>query len=111
GLQTTLAAQVMSFPLLALYFQRISLIAPLANLLVAPLIPLAMLFSALTLIPFIGTFFGFYAFGILKLALFLTHILAQIPFADVPFTIGNSWLLLWYAIFAFLIFKMQKKAF
>ena len=42
-LGVSLAAQVATLPLILLHFGRLSLISPLANLLVAPVVPLAML--------------------------------------------------------------------
>lgn len=50
SLMTTLAAQVFATPLIVVYFGRFSLIAPLANICVAPIVPLAMLFSAAALL-------------------------------------------------------------
>lgn len=47
-LAVTLAAQIMTLPVIALNFQRISLISPLANVLVQPAIPLLMLLGAVT---------------------------------------------------------------
>ena len=49
-LATTFAAQVMTLPIIALNFQRISLISPLANLLVQPAIPAVMLLGAIVAI-------------------------------------------------------------
>ncbi|HEX5578864.1 MAG TPA: DNA internalization-related competence protein ComEC/Rec2, partial [Candidatus Limnocylindria bacterium] len=43
----TMAAQVTTLPVILLNFERLSLIAPLANVLVVPLVPLVMLGSAL----------------------------------------------------------------
>lgn len=58
-LSPTLAAQIMTLPLIAFYFGQISLIAPLANLLVLPLIPLTMFFSFVAgIIPFLSYFLG-----------------------------------------------------
>lgn len=45
-LATTIAAQIMTLPVIALNFQRISLISPLANLLVQPAIPPMMVTGA-----------------------------------------------------------------
>lgn len=56
ALQLTLAAQISTAPLLVLLFKRISLIAPITNLLVAPFIPLAMLLG------FVGTCISFIYF-------------------------------------------------
>jgi len=51
-LGVSLAAQLSTLPLILLHFGRLSLISPLANLLVAPVVPLAMLGAA------IGTLLG-----------------------------------------------------
>lgn len=47
-LAATLAAQIMTLPVIALNFERISLVSPLANVLVQPAIPLMMVTGALT---------------------------------------------------------------
>lgn len=41
----SLAAQIMTFPLIALIFGTLSLVSPLANVLILPLVPLAMLLT------------------------------------------------------------------
>ncbi len=46
-LGVSLAAQLSTLPLILLHFGRLSLISPLANLLVAPIVPLAMLGAAI----------------------------------------------------------------
>lgn len=46
SVQMTLAAQIATAPLILFLFRRLSLVAPLTNLLVAPVIPLAMLLGA-----------------------------------------------------------------
>jgi competence protein ComEC len=46
-LGVSLAAQLSTLPLILLHFGRLSLISPLANLLVAPVVPLAMLGAAM----------------------------------------------------------------
>lgn|GEM_PF-293676 len=52
-LQTTIAAQLFTAPLIAFLFDRFSIVSPLANVLVAPAVPLAMLFG------FLGTAMSF----------------------------------------------------
>lgn len=47
-LRTSLAAQVFSAPIIFLYFKQISFISPVANLLVAPIVPFLMVFGFLT---------------------------------------------------------------
>ncbi len=85
---TTLAAQVATFPILILQFDRLSLISPVANVAVVSFMPLAMLFGFLALvvswmwwdaalaIAYVGWFF-------LKIILALAHLLAQVPYASI----------------------------
>ncbi len=49
ALTATLAAQILALPLIMYHFGTVSLIAPLANVLLAPVLPLAMLLGGLTL--------------------------------------------------------------
>ena len=53
ALQMTVAAQISTAPLILFLFGRVSLISPIANVLVAPAIPFAMLFG------FVGTALSF----------------------------------------------------
>lgn len=92
-LGVSLAAQLATLPLILLHFGRLSLISPLANLLVAPVVPLAMLGAA------VGTLVGPLIVGPLSallaapllLASWLpltlmtrgASILAQVPLANV----------------------------
>jgi competence protein ComEC len=56
----TLAAQVFTLPIILSAFGRVSLIAPLTNLLVLPLVPLSMGFIALAL----GSYFIYHVLGL-----------------------------------------------
>ncbi len=109
ALQTTLAAQIMALPLVALYFGRISLVSPVANLLVAPLVPLAMFFSFFTFFPGFHFFSGFLAYGILHFALFITHVFSQIPFADTPLSTEGIGLGIWYGILGIAWYYFSQK--
>ncbi|MFA6259756.1 MAG: ComEC/Rec2 family competence protein, partial [Candidatus Peribacteraceae bacterium] len=69
-------------------FGRFSLVAPFANVLVAPVIPLAMLFGfAGTVLSFIAFFPGqmiaYLGWGCLEWIVQITTILANIPYASV----------------------------
>lgn len=90
SLAATIAAEIATLPVSMLLFRQISLVAPLSNLLVAPLIPLTML------IGFIATLFGALyqplgllistiAWGLLSLIIEIVHISASIPFAAIHF--------------------------
>ncbi len=53
----SMGAIICTAPLIAYYFGTVSLVAPLANLLVLPMVPYLMLFGALGLIPYLKIFF------------------------------------------------------
>lgn len=94
ALLLTLSAQLATFPFIVFYFGRLSLISPLANLAVAPLLPFAMLFSGLSLLASpVALLASVYIKGII----FATRLLAKVPYADVPVTLS-----FWQFIFSLL---------
>ncbi len=104
ALITTIAASSVSVPWATFRFGTFSFIAPLANILVLPFIPLAMLFG------FIGLMTSFVAFplgrilavpGSLLLELMVSIItaLGALPFAALENTTMPLWILLLYYIF------------
>lgn len=92
-LGVSLAAQLSTLPLILLHFGRLSLISPLANLLVAPVVPLAMLgaatgviFGALLVTPAVGLLLApLSLLAWLPLAAMVrgAGLLAGVPFANV----------------------------
>lgn len=87
ALVTTLAAQTFATPVLIVHFERLSLIAPIANVLVVSLIPLAMLTSFLALLVSYLWFGGgvavaYLAWFFLQSILFIAHFLSHLPFAS-----------------------------
>ncbi len=89
----TVAAQVFVVPWVAVLFGRISLVAVLSNTLVAPAVPLAMLFGFLgTLASFLffplGQLISLIAFGFLEWIILVADFTARIPFA--AFTVNSS---------------------
>ena len=86
ALLLTLAAQIATLPFMGLHFGQVSLIAPLANLLVAPFLPLAMLFSALAVLlkqPFV-LLAWFFLWVVEQTAL----LLAKLPWIQVRFQLS-----------------------
>lgn len=86
-LTETLSAQIMVLPLLILYFGKLSFIAPLANVLVLWIIPLAMLLafstSVATLIWWpLGKIVSIFAWPALTYITAMSNLLAKIPFAS-----------------------------
>ena len=91
-LGVSLAAQLATLPLILLHFGRLSVISPLANLLMAPFVPLAMLGAVLGAIA--GPLVGFPVVGLAAAAVSLAawlplaamvrgaSLMAQVPFAS-----------------------------
>lgn len=112
ALQLTIAAQITTLPTLVYYFGTISLISPIANVLVAPLLPLIMLLGFLVLvagwIPVVGnliimqiSFFCEFFFIIIKL-------LGGIPYASLDIPVQNLLILgLVYILIFWFLFKLK----
>ncbi len=86
SLASTLAAIALTQPIILLYFGQASLVAPLVNLLVLPLVPLAMLtgFCVAVLngiVPALGAFVAWIAWAPLKLMVSLVSLGAAMPLA------------------------------
>ncbi len=82
----TLAAELMTLPLIMLSFGQLSLVALAANVLVVPLIPAAMLFSAVamvagSLVPQMAGWLAWPAQILLTYMLDIVHLIASVPSA------------------------------
>lgn len=115
ALTITIAAQIFAMPWVVLQFGTLSLISPLANILVAPLIPFAMLFgflgTVISVLSFpVGQLIGFVAWGCMELIVLITTTLANIPFASITIpNIGMIVVGLYYsAVIAGLIFLHRR---
>jgi competence protein ComEC len=89
-LKVTLAAQIFTVPIIFIYFRQISLISPLSNLLVAPIIPPLMIFGFLTVILgkinyFLGLLPSYICYGLLTYLIWIVETLSKIPFAFIQF--------------------------
>jgi competence protein ComEC len=93
SLAISLAAEASTLPIVLLTFGRVALVAPLANLVIVPLVPAAMAAGGLALaagwlgaagLPqAIVTSLGLPAWAILGLLIWLVHAAAGLPFASV----------------------------
>jgi competence protein ComEC len=94
-LLTTLSAIVATLPLILFDFGRLSLVAPLVNILVLPAVPGAMLLGFLSTLPFFGSGFAFAANIILLYILKITEWFAGLRYAslNVKISIYVFWLL------------------
>ncbi len=112
-LLATCSAIIATGPLILLQFERFSLVAPLVNILILPVIPATMLFGFLSIIPFIGYGFGFISQGLLWYELAITRLFAHVPYASLEFHI-DAWIFaLLYAdiilVFIFLRLLLKQK--
>lgn len=99
NLQVTLSAQCATTPWIVLLFGRMSLIAPLSNLAVIPLMPHAMLlgFAAMVAnVPVVTTM----ATSLLSTIIGMIRMFAAVPGASVPMSATPAWTSAWYALLA-----------
>ncbi len=110
----TIAASITTLPIMAYNFWKISIISPIANLFVAPLTPLAMLFwffSIISPFDFIKQIFWFITYCFLNLALKFSHYFASFKYASID--LQTNWIqtiLLLIVIFWLMIWKNGKTA-
>ncbi len=114
-LLVTLSAQLFTLPLIIGTFSQFSIIAPLANIFVLPLIPLIMATSfALILISYLIPVLTLFAKGVvwflISLMLWIVDLLAKIPFAmvEVPGLTELFWC--FYLALMFILFHKPKLA-
>jgi competence protein ComEC len=113
GVLTTLAAQVITLPIIFYSFGTVSLISPLANLLIGPLIPAIMLFGFMSVVlgflnGFLAGMVGALATVLINLMLFTVSTLAKLPMASLLLGKGQIWLALLYYLVIFRLFHKQK---
>lgn len=104
----TIAATFVTLPLILFQFGRLSLIAPLANILILPLLPVVMLIGFLIILPWIGAGFAFLANIALVYILRVVAILASIPYSSLAFHISN-WLFLILAVLVAACYFLLKR--
>lgn len=84
-LATTLAAQIFTTPLIFIYFKEISVIAPAANIMIAPLVApimvMGIVFLCVSFIPLISTVVSYVVLGMLVYVVGIMTLLAKIPYS------------------------------
>lgn len=108
-LRPTMGAIIVTAPIIALHFQTISLIAPLANLLVLPFVTWIMLFGALALLPVIGGAFVMPAQLLTSAVLYITQRLAQVPYASINVHMPVWLFISYYIVLFFCIYLILQK--
>lgn len=117
----TMAAQLTTLPVILVNFERLSLVAPIANVLVVPLVPLAMLFGALTAVgglvlstvplgpvgDAIGWFLGGSSWLVLLAMISVGHLVASVPMAAVDVSVAPPIAIAWLPILALASWAMR----
>jgi len=110
----TLSAQVMALPIIVYNFERLSLISPISNLLVAFAIPLAMLFGfAAVILSFIffplAQIVAYIAWGVLAYIIKIIELTAIIPYASINLP-GMTFVMMagYYAFLILFLLKLAK---
>jgi competence protein ComEC len=111
----TLSAQAFVLPILMANFGKLSLVSPLANVLVLPIIPFTMLIGFLAilfsfLIPPIGQILAWLAYLPLKYEMTVIQFLAGRKYAAVDINSFSWWgIVLWYIILLAALWKLNEK--
>ncbi|MFP4441284.1 MAG: ComEC/Rec2 family competence protein [Chloroflexaceae bacterium] len=103
ALTATLSAQILALPVIIYYFGSVSLISPLANVLLAPVLPVAMLLGALTLLGGLlwlklGQLIALSAWLAFAWISEITRLLADLPWAALRLPSIPLWLVLSYYV-------------
>ena len=101
----TMGAQIMVLPILLYNFGILSIVAPLANILILPLVPTAMALGFIAAIGGmiwieLGKILGDLAFLVLKYILIIVEKLSSLPFAATNLKVSDWW---WIPIYFLLV--------
>ena len=110
----TFGAQAAVLPLILFNFGRLSLISPLANMLILPVIPFAMFFAFLSGLTSwlwlgLGKAIGWVAWLILTYQIKAAELMAKMPLAAMDVKIGWVWLVMMYMVLWGAIITIYKK--
>ncbi len=111
---STVVIELFIFPVLAFHFGTITLLAPLANLLVLPLIPVVMalgflMFSLGAFIPFIGNLLAFPVWMILIFIIKIGEIFGSLSWSMLGnLTPSVPFLIAWYIVLAGAVWYSRK---
>jgi len=114
----TLSAQVFVLPIILYNFKNLSLISPLANILVLPIIPLTMFLGFMLIVfqfifPPLATVFSWLTFLPLKYETTIIQFLANLKYSSLGIeNFSWYWIWLWYIIVGAILFYLnhaQKK--
>jgi len=105
-LSGTITAQILTLPVIIYYFGSISLISPIANVLVLPFLPIIMILGFLALLfgnLSISGFIYYFAEVFLKLIIGISKWLSKIPYANLDVSESSEIVTFLYLIFLFMV--------
>ena len=111
----TLSAQILTLPVVVYNFDKLSLVAPLANIMVVPLVPVTMLLGALsgagTIIWVnLGKIFSFLAWVLLSYKIKVVELLASFNFSYFEiYDLWWGWIEGYYILVLYWIYRIRKK--
>lgn len=99
----TLAAEIMTLPLIMMIFGQLSIVALVANVIIVPLVPLAMLLAAVAgtagmLAAPVAGWFAWPAIQLMNFMLDIIRLLASVPSALVHMSISPAFMASFYAV-------------
>jgi len=111
----TLSAEIMTLPLIMMSFSQLSLIALAANALVVPLVPFAMLLSAIAagagaIVPQLAGWLAWPARLLLTYMLDVIHLLANLPSIFIHRSISISYMLVLYGLVLAVVAILRHRA-
>lgn len=109
----TISAQIATLPILMATFGTVSVIAPIANILILPLVPLAMALTFVAgigglMLPTIAMIIGFPAQALLQYMTTTATYLGQLPWALAEIDVSFSVALAMYAVLALAILHLRR---
>lgn len=113
---TTLAAQIMTLPLIIFYFKIISLVALLTNILVLPIISFVTIYGLVNILiatvsTTLGTILGWLSWLAISYIIVVSRLAAKLPFAWVEFSgLDLSLMILCYVVIFYFIYYEQRKS-
>ncbi|NQV00404.1 MAG: ComEC family competence protein [Parcubacteria group bacterium] len=111
----TLAAQILTLPIVVYNFERISIVSPLVNVLIVPIIPITIIVGFIAMFLgviwlYLGKLFSIFVWFLLEYEIYVVSIFSKIPIASIEVNkLWIGWIIIYYFIIAFIIQYLRKK--
>jgi len=111
----TLSAQITTLPIVVYNFERISLVSPIVNVLIVPLIPLTIIAGFISMFLgiiwlYLGKIFSIFTWFLLEYEIYVVSIFSKIPMASIEVNkIWIGWIILYYIIIILIVVNLRKK--